>query len=243
MLPYFTIGSLTLFTYPLLLGVNIGLAYRLIQYFQTEEGKPISSVRVYFPALLGFTWLGSKVLYLVTSFGIDQSELALKPSFWLGGGLVFYGGLIGGGIFSWLYFTSNKISYKRISFLAVIMSFTHALGRIGCFLAGCCFGIESDSFISVHIHHADRIPVQLFEAFCLILLGLYLWKLWRDNKKENIFFIYFISYSIIRFILEFLRDDQIRGVFQGLSTSQWISILIFSLALAHKFWAKNEKVI
>lgn len=242
MLPYFTIGSFTLFTYPLILGVNIGLAYRLIQYFQIRESNPISSTAIYFTALMGFTWVGSKILFLVTSIGIDQSVLILKPSFWLGGGLVFYGGLIGGVIYSWIYFKIHKISFKNISFLVIILSFTHALGRIGCFLAGCCFGVKSESLISVHIHHADRIPVQLIEAFCLILLGLYLWKLWRDNKRNYILFTYFISYSLIRFILEFLRDDQIRGVFYGLSTSQWISIIIFSLALANRMWGKSQKL-
>ena len=196
---------------------------------------------IYMSGLLGSAWLGSKVLFLASSIGIDQSELMLKPSFWFGGGLVFYGGLIGGVGFSWVYFKLNKISFSKISFLAIILSFTHALGRIGCFLAGCCFGIESSVIFSVHIHGRERMPVQLFESILLVLLGFYLLKLWKQKKYNLIFYIYFVSYSIIRFFLEFLRADQIRGEFYGLSTSQWISLLILALILS--FSIKNRDSI
>lgn len=240
MLPYFSLGGMTLFTYPLILGLNIGLAYRLIQYFQIKNKNPIPLGATYFTGLMISVWLGSKILFLISSSGFNQTDLLNKASFWFGGGLVFYGGLITGSIYSFFYFKYFKISSSDVSYLFIILAFTHALGRIGCFLAGCCFGVESNSLIAVHMHGSDRLPVQLIESFFLICLSIYLLKLYKEKKRSVIIFNYFLFYSAVRFFLEFYRADQIRGEFFNLSTSQWISLFFFGMAAIIKIRLKNN---
>lgn len=108
------------------------------------------------------------------------------------------------------------------------------------FFSGCCYGIESDVFgIFTYSIYADpmetnRIPVQLIEAGMEFLIFLFL-----HFYKGNRLYAYFGMYSIGRFLLEFLRGDEQRGIFI-LSTSQWISIGIW-IVLAQKCQIlKNE---
>lgn len=116
-----------------------------------------------------------------------------------------------------------------------IIPLFHCFGRIGCFLGGCCYGIESSFGFTVHnnilnpsINDVQRFPVQLLEAALNLILYFILFYLFKNNKfKGKLIAVYLILYSIIRFFDEFLRADEYRGFLFGLSTSQIISILIF----------------
>lgn len=157
------------------------------------------------------------------------------------GGMVFYGGLIGACVGSYIYIKKAKLNINNYSdILAPCIPLFHAFGRIGCFLAGCCYGIESKlGFIHQHpitpyANGVRRFPVQLLEAgenllICAILLLL----LYKCTRLGNgiLIWIYGMVYPIIRFTNEFLRGDNMeRGYFGMLSTSQWISIFIFILS-------------
>lgn len=158
------------------------------------------------------------------------------------GGNVFYGGLIGAIIAGYIYCKHKKFNLRDWSDICAPMTpLFHTFGRIGCFLGGCCYGIESkfgiyydNSYYLKNVHVTTRFPVQLVEASCNFILFLVLDYLYRKNKfKGNLFLIYLMSYSVIRFILEFLRGDEYRGFLFGLSTSQIISVglLIISVIL------------
>jgi phosphatidylglycerol:prolipoprotein diacylglycerol transferase len=109
----------------------------------------------------------------------------------------------------------------------------HFWGRLGCFLYGCCFGIESSigfKFFTSPIEIANgitRLPVQLVEAIYNLILFILLHNL-KTKKlfKGQLFYFYLLLYSSGRFILEFYRGDIYRGIYWHLSLSQIISIVI-----------------
>ena len=151
-------------------------------------------------------------------------------------GIVFYGGLFGLlGSFR-AYLTLKKLSLNIMDILAVPIPLFHAIARIGCFLGGCCFGIEYEGPLSVlysntvygHIEIVPRIPVQLFEAVFNVLLFVYLIYLLSSNnwQQKNILRRYMLIYSVGRFAIEYLRGDSSRGITWGISFSQLISVII-----------------
>ena len=104
---------------------------------------------------------------------------------------------------------------------APVVVLGHGIGRLGCTLAGCCFGKELSWLGNA------RYPAQLIEACFLFFLCVFL----KEGKRENIY-LYPLSYSLFRFFNEFFRGDIIRGQIAGaVSTSQGVSILLFLLGL------------
>lgn len=211
--------------------------------------------------------IGAKVLYFITKIpvlvrGWDSiagsfQKNALQTILYLinfsFGGMVFYGGLIGAVFGVWRYCYHFRIPFvPYLDIFAPLIPFIHGVGRIGCFCAGCCYGIEYHGWGSVRFPHSDvipgldavpRFPVQLLEAgmnfvLCIILLQL--------SKKEKMWNgrtmgIYLIYYSIARFGLEMLRGDKIRGGISLFSTSQLISILLLPIGiiLLHGKWTEK----
>jgi phosphatidylglycerol:prolipoprotein diacylglycerol transferase len=159
------------------------------------------------------------------------------------GGSVFYGGLIGGSLAAFITIRVLKTEwYPGVELLTTVVPLFHTFGRVGCFLSGCCYGIESEyGFIFTRSMVLDangvrRFPVQLAEAgFNLVLFAL-LFTLFRRGKlRGRLYFLYLVLYGTARFLLEFLRGDHIRGVwdmgFGSLSTSQIISVGVFAVGL------------
>lgn len=150
------------------------------------------------------------------------------------GGSVFYGGLIGFLLTAYICVKKKKLNKKKyFDIFAVIIPLFHFFGRIGCFLVGCCYGIESKIGFTYHrslvesANHVHRFPIQLVEAGFNLILFFVLYKFYKKEKyKGKLIYIYLMSYAVARFIFEFFRGDDYRGFLFGLSTSQIISILI-----------------
>lgn len=194
---------------------------------------------------LGFGFIGAKLLYVIASLDSVVSIMSLEGvSLWmkiyalLAGGFVFYGGFIGGFLGLVIYCRQFKVElFGLLDVFAVALPLGHAFGRIGCFLGGCCYGISYDGPISYTYQDSlnasvpvgvPLLPIQLFEAVALVLIfAAVLWAFCKGRKELHLpVFIYLISYSIVRFIIEFFRGDTERGKLLFLSTSQWISVLI-----------------
>ena len=179
-------------------------------------------------ALGGFA--GSKLLFAVTQIPWILGHFSFKNLILLilQSGFVFYGGLFGV-IFAVLICTKkNPKLRKKVFTLAVpAMPLFHAFGRIGCFLSGCCYGKElSKPYPVLNGIVFSRIPVSLMEsAFEFILFGTLVW-VRKRSAEADLLRIYLTAYAIFRFANEFLRGDEIRGIFFGLSTAQWISMAI-----------------
>ena len=118
------------------------------------------------------------------------------------------------------------------------VAIAQACGRIGCFLAGCCYGRETDSFIGITFHNSDfapngvpLYPTQLFSsAGCFIIAFVLFAYLKKDRKPGSTGALYLIMYSIGRSVIEIFRNDY-RGAIGVLSTSQFISIFILALGI------------
>lgn len=167
------------------------------------------------------------------------------------GGMVFYGGFIGATISVLLYtrFCNTSITRNQaLDLFGMSIPLFHTFGRIGCFFGGCCYGKESTWGFVVHdnalvpeLNDVVRIPIQLIEAGCNFIIFLILFILVKKNIKEGkIIFMYMLIYPVVRFTTEFFRGDAIRGFFLGISTSQWISIILFIIGVYQIFIKKTK---
>ena len=157
-------------------------------------------------------------------------------------GFVFYGGLIGGALGYFVGIKISRCSFRDfLNIFAFAIPYIHAWGRVGCFCAGCCYGINYDGPFAIHYTNPVSdvacgpgiFPVQLLEALLLFVFALViLILLLRDRvHNDSLFLWYALYYSIVRFCLEYLRGDEARGSLQmgaiSLSVSQIISLIIF----------------
>lgn len=189
---------------------------------------------------------GAKIAYLLTIFPKFLSGLHLLKSdpklflqTYLYGGMVFYGGLFGGMLGAWLsarYFRVSLTDHLDI-FVPPIALF-EGFGRIGCLMAGCCYGKPTSSPLAVTFYKSPfapkgvpLIPTQIYESLFDFLLFFVLVSISRRSKtKRYTLLVYLLAYSIFRFIIEFFRGDLERGVFI-FSTSQWIALAVIPIAL------------
>lgn len=198
---------------------------------------------------------GAKLLFLaVSARQIIQENIPLIAV--IKGGFVFYGGLLGGALGLLIYAKQYRMDMARFADLyTTILPLGHALGRLGCFFAGCCYGIP---WKYGHVYHSTvgrrplnepLLPIQLIESGVLLaLFGLQLLLYVRHKKTWRNTVLYLSAYPVIRFILEFFRGDVERGIRFGLSTSQWASLGILTalsitlLCTRHKRMNSNDTV-
>lgn len=211
------------------MGIIWAMGFQYLQKVISDQKLKFPFFNIYYFFLFACAWIGAKLLFLVTQDQYGTNELIGKSHFWLGGGLVFYGGLIGGGLITLVYKLLYKIPFQSLSYFVLPLSLGHSLGRVACFLAGCCYGKVCDlPWAIIHLGE-DRHPVALYEALCIFVLHLYLKRSYR--KKLNLIIRYVLGYAVIRFLLEFFRGDRVRGYyFEMLSTSQIISLILFGAA-------------
>jgi len=200
--------------------------------------------------------IGGKLLYIITEMkNIITNGFNFKE---LGFGFVVYGSIIGGILGAYLYCRMKKWNVLKIFDLVIPgLPLAQGFGRIGCFLAGCCYGAETTSSLSVvfkdipnsqapagiHLH-----PTQIYSSiFDFALAAFLLWYSKKERKDGRVFSMYLIFYSIGRFCVEFLRNDP-RGNVGVLSTSQFISIfiliigvVIYNLERFKKLMVKDNK--
>ena len=169
--------------------------------------------------------------------------LAGDTLIYTGMALVFYGGMVGFlSTFLLLCKLWDKtVDYRVVDLAIVCFPLFHLWGRLACFFAGCCYGMESHSFCAIEYTNyiggkmvtASRIPTQLLEVGFNGLLFLVLLKL-LNNKRftGRLAIVYMIAYAIARFVMEFFRADLDRGVWNGLSFSQFVSILVLVFCVA-----------
>lgn len=259
MYPFINIFGKTVGSYGLcmLIGLFIVAIFGCLR--AKKKSIPVENVIIILATALAFIILGGGLLYILVTYSFSEIVSFISNgdfSFITNSGIVFYGGLFGavaGGLLG------AKISKTTVSDICETMlpfvPFAHAVGRVGCFLAGCCRGMEYQGFCAVYYKNSifglspnqGYFPVQLLEAFLNCLIGIVLLVFSKKTKqKVNVVFMYFLLYGAARFGLEYLRGDEIRGIYLGLSTSQWISICLVVCAVGyfcslHLYKMKNKK--
>lgn len=235
MYPWLHIAGRTLPTYALMALVGALASGWFAEHQAEKKGvHPFCMVELLLIAVVGVL-AGGHLLYALVH--LDELEHGLAHVF---GGNVFYGGMIGGVLTGW--FVHKKKRYPKYPFFDIVgctIPLFHGFARIGCFLAGCCYGIESEigfMYTNGMVPAACgvvRFPVQLLESACNFVLFFVLYLLFKNEKfKDKLLYMYLGGYAIIRFCMEFLRGDDLeRGVWFGISTSQWISmgLLVFAI--------------
>lgn len=172
---------------------------------------------------------GSKALFAATQIPWLIGNLTLENIIWLipGSGFVFYGGVFGVIVtICILTKQDDDLRGRAFQLSAPAMPLFHAFGRIGCFLARCCYGKKLEEPFFLGTFEFTRIPVQLVEAAAEILLFALILAVERKKQETDLLRIYLFTYAVLRFVDEFLRGDSIRGIYFGISTAQWISLAI-----------------
>lgn len=229
--PFIHIGNLSLPMYGLC--TMVGTIFALLAVFRLRRKSSISEDNLLdaliWAIVLGF--LCSKLLYFI----VDPPQM---PHSWaevwdlISAGLVFYGGLLGGLL--GLVFVSRKTKKNIITYTDLMtpcFCLAHAGGRIGCLMAGCCYGMEYSGPCAVVLDGVSRLPTQPMEAgFLVILSGILTTIFLKKPRRGTVTGWYMTLYAVWRFIIEFFRDDP-RGTVGPFSTSQFISLFIFAFGL------------
>ena len=192
--------------------------------------------------------IGAKLLFILVSMD-EIIRLKLSVLAVIKGGFVFYGGLVGGLLGLLVYTRQYKMKLTPfLDIYATVLPLGHAIGRVGCFFGGCCYGIRYNGIFRVVYEQTagqtpsgvGLLPIQLIEAIALLslfFLQLFLFK--RKKFAGRQAWSYIVSYSIIRFFLEFFRGDKIRGSVLWLSTSQWISLIMLCAVPLYLYYRKK----
>lgn len=254
MLPSFQALGLTIPMYGVMSALGMLAAFVLLgltrKHTRFSEDQALSAAL--WAIIMGF--LGAKVLYWI----VEIDQIIADPSYLLHTlreGFVFYGALIGGLGGVAIYSLRKKLPFFSLTdYFIPGLVIGHAFGRIGCFFAGCCYGMECETPISVVFPAGGAapagiplLPTQLMEsAFLFLLCAFLVWRLTKKKPFGTVSGWYMVLYGVWRFVIEFFRSDE-RGAVGALSTSQFISLFVFAggvaLLLLVKFGVLKKTVL
>lgn len=228
----FEFGKLTFYTY----GLFVGLGYAIGVLFASKraEKRGLNPDRLFwfFIVLLLAALFGGRIAYVLTNRWLYPD---LKSVFQVGtGGLAVHGVLAGGLLVIIVYSKISRIPFLTLGdIVAPSVALGQAIGRIGCFFNGCCYGELTSGGWGVMTRFAPglRHPVQLYESALDLLLFLGLVYFERNARAEGqVFSVYFIGYGVIRFVLDFFREQE--SFFLNVAYSQWASLALVVLGVA-----------
>jgi len=189
--------------------------------------------------------VGAKVMMFVVDlphYIQNPGEIFTFSTLQAGG--VFYGGLLAALLVAWWYMRKMKLPpLTTADVFAPGIALGHGIGRLGCFSAGCCWGIETHrawavTFTNPVANDVTGVPLnvplhptQLYEAAAeFLIFAILYWRVRRPHARGEIIGLYLLLYSTARFIVGFFRVHEQGNLFNGpLDTSQWISIGLFAL--------------
>jgi phosphatidylglycerol:prolipoprotein diacylglycerol transferase len=234
----FTIGSFYLPTYGVLVAIGfltgLTIAVRLARRAGID-GELVTNLAVYC-ALAGL--LGAKILMLMFDWGApDRPPIFSFATLQAAG--VWQGGLVLAFVTAILYIRHTKLPLLgTFDAFAPGIAIGHAIGRVGCFAAGCCWGNECKLPWAVTFHNPEAFnltgvplevplhPSQLYEmATEFLLFGFLYWRFGKPHAPGRIMGLYLVISSVARFLIEFTRFHE-QGLHLGLSLTQWIAIAV-----------------
>ena len=245
----FRIGSFPINTYGVFLAIAFLSAILITVKLAQRDGLPRERIYDLSLWMLLASLIGSKILMLFTEPEYRDNPWSLLSLDFLRSGGVFYGGLLGAIIAGYFLMKRYKLPWwKTADACAPGIAIGNFFGRQGCFAAGCCWGKPTSLPWGVQFtelgHDITGVPIdqhlhptQLYESFAMLLVFVFLF--WLHKRKRfdgQVILVYALLYSIIRFAIEFVRDDprgDILGLttLTGLSTSQMISLVVGIVAL------------
>ncbi len=235
MLPIVRIGSFNISTFQIILSTSFYICYAYLLFAEPYHWRCRRDyICTTIWALISGA-AGGKLLSAFTMYLQDDS----KSFFYhlIHGGSVFYGILVTGFCVAYIAGKKYKVDFCRYaSEVAEVLPLGQAMGRIGCFMNGCCYGREYDGLLGVMYPVGNEkikvFPTWFVESFVCLLLFLFFRKK-RFEQSRYSFLVYFMVYGSCRFLIEFLRGDEIRGVYGGISTSQIISVFLILCSVSY----------
>jgi len=248
----FEIFGIKIYSYGLLMAVGILGTVAVATHLAKKDNISVDSVYDLSFIVVIFSILGARVFYVLNNipyYLLHPAEIFLLNR----GGLVFYGGLVGGFIAAFIFLKRNHLPiWKMGDLLFAGLPLGQAFGRMGCFLNGCCFGLPTAQSWGIIFppgripfdHYGDFVsihPVQLYNSAINFLIFLILSTVYEDKKFDGLIIIlYGMLYATSRFITEFYRGDV--PLYGPFTIAQWISsiVILFSLLLYRHLSSKTE---
>lgn len=240
----FTIGNFTVHTYGFMIMCGALAGYFYMSHVAKKElNIPPDKIQNLAIMIILAAFVGGKLFFYFEdpAYYFSEPKNMIKN---FRQGFVFYGSLIFAIPIAIWYFRKEKWpTWAFLDRLAITALIIHTFGRMGCFFAGCCYGVPTDSFLGVTFTdpesqaeplHTALHPTQLYEATFLVLLLIFLLMLKRHKRFEGqLFFAYVIIYAVGRSIIEVFRGDLRRGfvIEDILSHSQFISIILIAVTI------------
>ena len=226
------IGAFTVYSY----GLTLALAFFIASWLavrraaKTGVDPDIISGVCFIAVVSGIA--GARALFVLDNLRFYISH-PLEILMLQHGGLSWFGGMLLAILCACLYLKRKKISvYTVLDLLAPFVVLAQAIGRIGCFLNGCCYGRPSRFGIYVDASHEALIPTQIYSALMLLMIFVFL-RFMQERpglKAGTVFFLYILLYSLKRFFIEFFRGDN-SPVLWNLTLFQLFSVALFVVAL------------
>jgi phosphatidylglycerol:prolipoprotein diacylglycerol transferase len=246
------IGPLTIHTYGFMIAAAFLLGLWLAQRQAEREGLPRDKVTdIGFYALFAGI-IGSRIFFI----GTDWNHFSAHPfdmiKIWEGG-LVFYGGVVFAIPVAVWYARRQRLSlWQTADVWAPSIAVGHAIGRLGCFCAGCCYGVPTGLPWGVVFNNPETLairgvalhPTQLYESAAELLNFVILVMVRRKKAFHGqLFWLYVLNYAVIRAVIELFRGDIERGfILPGISVSQGISALMFATALVFILKLRRHRI-
>lgn len=235
-------------TYGVLLATAFSVAYFVSLWRAEKLGDSPKHIENLFLLIVFASIIGSRLFHV---FFEDPSYYASHPAKILAvweGGYTFYGAFLSATLAIWVYCKAKKVPFLEFGDIAAASSMIGlAIGRVGCFMAGCCWGREAHVPWAVTFTHPESFavtkniplhPTQLYEALGGLLIFCYLqWRFKHRAYVGQVGFHTLALYAVLRFIVEYFRGDDYRGYMFGgtLSYSQFVSLAILPFAIAGMF--------
>lgn len=236
----FKVGPWPIYSYGLMMSIGFLAALFLIRRRSKEIGLAPDEILDFSIYLFIAGIVGARLLHVFLNFSY-YLKYPLEIIMLNHGGLAYQGGLFCGLGIAILYSRRKKISFlKTTDYFIPYVALAQSLGRIGCFLNGCCYGKETSSLMGILSPDRQTIiyPTQLLYSFFLLFIFITL-NLLNKKKKFNgqTLIAYLIFYGVIRFFIDFLRGD-LEIVFLNLKLTQLFSIFVILFSIVFYLYMK-----
>jgi len=222
----FQLGPVTLYSYGLLVAVGAVLGIALILRDARTAGVPADKVFDCMLAVLAGGLAGGRLLFVLTEWEYYLRH-PIHVFFLQEGGMAIQGAFAAGILSGIIACRAKGLSFLGMSDLAApYIALAQSIGRIGCFLNGCCYGRVTEATPAVVFPYETvmRIPTQVYSSLLLLLAYAGLTGLRRARMPAgSVFAVYLMVYGVFRFCMDFLRGDN-PDVLAGLALTQVISI-------------------
>jgi phosphatidylglycerol:prolipoprotein diacylglycerol transferase len=241
-------AHLPVFSYGTLIALGFLLTYLYVCWLSRQQGIDEENITDLYLVIIITSIIGARLNYVATNWQEYISHPASIFKVWEGG-MVYLGGVIGAivGCFAYLRFRGlDFATYADMYGPAV--PFASAVGRIGCYLNGCCYGLETNLWCGIRVPlrfgvlSNPRHPTQLYECIVLFIICVLLHLYYRSRPRRGMVFVAFgYTYAIERFLIEFIREESVYEHFPplGFTLGQTTCLAVITIAFLYHMYLRR----